>query len=252
MKKLPLTVIILTDRSDERFAKAVASSQFAHEVLIISNRIDQDLQQLHPSYSFKVEEWPEVITDFSHVRNAALKLASQDWVLFLDSDEEVADHSVSEIEKFITEGAVDGVAVRRSDIFHGKQLEYGEAGSQLLLRLGKKNSLKFTGAVHEVATVSGQTVPSLIEIYHHSHPSIHEFIAKIAVYSKQVAENRQQISFLQLLLELLLFPPGKFVYALFIQGGIIDGWHGVVYAVCMSLHSLLVRVYLYEKLFIKK
>lgn len=260
MTKLPLTIIILTHRSDERFEKALESAQFADDVLVIANNIEEAVQTFHSSYSFQIMALNEPITDFSFVRNEALKHAKHDWVLFLDSDEVVKAESVPEIERLITTQGALGYGVRRSDVFLGKQLEYGEAGNQLLLRLGKKDSMKFSGTVHEVADIAGRVAPSSIQILHYSHPSIAAFISKIAVYAQQVASERsvkmqsskKSPSFFKLLFELFVFPPAKFLYGLLIQGGIADGWRGFVYAACMSLHSLLVRIYLYEKLFISK
>lgn len=254
MNQTPLTIIILTHRSDERLEQAIASAQFANDVLVIANRIEHEVQSLRSKYTFQIMPWDQPITDFSQVRNEAMKHAKHDWVLFLDSDEVISPQSIPEIQRLIAENHALGYGVRRSDVFLGKQLEYGEAGNQLILRLGRKESMKFSGKVHEVADVAGKVAPSSISLLHYSHPSISEFISKVSQYAQQVASERmnQPITFSKLLFELLVYPPAKFLYSLLIQGGIADGWHGVVYAACMSLHSILVRVYLYEKVFITK
>jgi glycosyltransferase involved in cell wall biosynthesis len=249
--KLPLSVIILAHQADERLAAALESVQFAQDVLVVVNTSEDLVSPLRTHYSFQMLPWNTPITDFSHVRNTALKQAQHDWVLFLDSDEVVKVDSVSEIAARLQNPTAAAYGVRRSDIFHGRQLDYGEAGQQLLVRMGHKDKMQFTGTVHEVAQIDGAMEPTSIEILHHSHPSISEFISKVSRYSYQVAQERTT-TFPRLLFEILFFPPGKFLYGLFIQGGIADGWHGIVYAFCMSLHSLLVRVYQYEKLFVSK
>jgi glycosyltransferase involved in cell wall biosynthesis len=249
--KLPLSVIILAHQADERLAAALESAQFAQDVLVVVNTSEDLISPLRTRYSFQMIDWKEPITDFSHVRNTALQQAQHDWVLFLDSDEVVKTDSVSEIAAKLKNPTAAGYGIRRSDIFHGRQLDYGEAGQQLLVRMGQRDTLQFTGSVHEVAQVNGPIEHTSIELLHHSHPSISEFISKVSRYSYQVAQERTS-TFPRLLFELLFFPPGKFLYALCIQGGIADGWHGIVYAFCMSLHSLLVRVYQYEKLFVSK
>ncbi len=253
MTKIPLTIILLTNRVDERFEQALASAQCAADVLVVANHVEDAVQPLHTQYDFQILTWDEPITDFSLVRNTALTHAKYDWVLFLDSDEVIDPASLAELTQLVTTPTAAAYGIRRCDVFLGKELEYGEAGNQLVVRLGKRTALKFSGTVHEVADVAGLVKPSSIKILHYSHPSIHEFISKVALYADQVATERaaKPISFKRLLFELIVYPPAKFIYGLIFQGGLVDGWHGVVYAACMSLHSTLVRIYLYEKVFIK-
>lgn len=253
MPQLPLTIIILTNRTDACFEQALASAQVAQEVIVVDNNSANNWELLKGTYHFITIPYPDSLTDFSYVRNMALDAASNDWVLFLDSDETLSDKSLPELAMIIDENKVDGVVVQRSDVFYGKKLEYGEAGNQPLVRMGKKAGIRFVGKVHEKAEVHGIIHISRIEILHYSHPTISEFISKVSHYAEDVARERaeQPISWGMFLLQLLLFPPAKFFDNLIIKGGSQDGWQGVVYAACMSLHSLLVRIYLYEKQYLE-
>jgi hypothetical protein len=244
MKPLPLTAIILAHKPGKKLENALASVSFANEVIIIDNNSGVDWTSLSKTYPLTVIANNSPITDFSAVRNSAISEASNDWVLFLDSDEEVVAPAVPKIAVLLTSNAKGGV-VTRSDVFHGKKLEYGEAGNQQIIRLGKKGSIQFSGAVHEVASITGELSYTGIEILHHSHDSIKEFIADVSHYAF-IAAQQKSTSFNQNLLEMLTYPIGKLLYGLFIQGGIIDGLPGVTYAYCMSLHSLLVRMFRYE------
>lgn len=248
MKKLPLTIIILTNRSDQRFHATLKSAQVAEEVLVIDNKSGNDWGVLRERYSLIALEKHHPIQDYSQVRNEALAKASHEWVLFLDSDEVLTASSLPALAQIISENNCDGVIVRRSDVFHGRKLEYGEAGNQPIVRLGKKQHMRFTGNVHETAQIEGKINYSTIELLHYSHPNISDFLAKISVYAEQVAQERT-LSWPQFLVELIVFPPAKFFRGYIMQGGSQDGWHGLVYAACMSLHSLIVRIYAYEKSF---
>lgn len=244
MKPLPITVVILAHKSDKKLENALASVSFANQIIVIDNNSGADWNQLAKKYPLTVKTNPGVITNFSEVRNKALSDATNDWVFFIDSDEEVVAPAIPKLAVLLTSNAHGGV-ITRSDVFHGKKLEYGEAGNQQIIRLGKKNAISFNGAVHEVATVTGELSYTGIEVLHYSHDSIKEFIADIAQYA-YIAAQQKSTSVNQNLLEMLTFPLGKLLYGLFIQGGIIDGWPGVTYAYCMSLHSLLVRMFRYE------
>lgn len=246
MKTLPITVIILAHRNDDNLLKAIHSAKFAAEILVIDNFSGANWKQ-STDLPLKVIPKNDPIADFSQARNYALKEASHEWVFFLDSDEEIVQPAVPQLAALIASHTAQGGVVYRSDVFLGKKISYGEAGHQQLLRIGKKESIRFSGKVHEVATVPGELTYTTIQILHHAHPSISEFIQDVSEYAQLVAQTKTT-SFSKNLLELLFFPPLKFGYALIIQAGMMDGWRGVVYAACMSLHSLLVRIYRYESL----
>lgn len=246
MKPLPITVIILVHRNDENLKKAINSASFASEILIVDNNSGVDWSQFKDA-PLKILTEKEPITNFSKIRNQATKEASNEWVFFLDSDEEVVQPVVPKLAAILASHTTTGAVLFRSDMFLGKKLSYGEAGHQQLVRIGKKDSIRFTGNVHEVASINGNLMYSRVELLHHAHPSINEFIDDVSSYAQIVAATKTT-SFAKNLLEMLVFPPTKFLYNLIIQGGISDGWRGVVYASCMSLHSLLVRIYRYELL----
>ncbi len=249
MKRLPLTICILAHMVDQNLIQAVGSAQCADHVLLIENGIGKnaaDWKQMPVDFRFQIISYPHPIVDFSQVRNWALAQAPTEWVLFLDSDEVIHLNSYDRIEKCIVSQTYSGMEIERSDIFYGKRLRHGEAGKQTLVRMGKKGSFYFTGAVHEVGQITGTIAPKKIEVMHYAHPSVAEFITSVSRYSRAVAAERKWSSY-KILFDLCFFPPLKFIYGFILQAGWRDGWRGFVYAACMSLHSLLVRIYGYEK-----
>jgi glycosyltransferase involved in cell wall biosynthesis len=227
---VPLTVIIITHRRDGRFRAALASAQPANEVLVAD-------------YSKKPP-----ITDFAAVRNAWLKKAKHDWVFFLDSDEVIETKSWPHIETLIRSTQLAGVWVRRTDVFYGRKLRFGETGHVWLLRLMRKNQTRFTRPVHEVAVVNGPTKKSHISLLHTSHPSLTEFFQDVVSYSRLEArfQHDAKLPVWLLAAKTLIYPLGKFVINFFVKLGLLGGWRGAAYAVMMSLHSLFVRIYSYE------
>lgn len=223
--QIPLSVIIITHRSDQRFNQAVSSVNFADEIII---------------------KHETVITDFSKLKNSYLKLAKHEWVLFLDSDEVVSPALAAEIKQAITSNHINGFYIRRVDYFFGQPLHYGEVGNVWILRLAKKESVKFVRPVHEFAQVDGLAQRLTKPIYHHAHLSISEFYQKIIYYAGLEAESRFQKGIKFSWLEMVIYPLAKFTWNYFIKWGCLDGIRGFIYAFMMSLHSFIVRVRLYE------
>ena len=245
---VPITVAILTHRHDERFKQAVASAQPAKEVLIIDFDSKNNWQALKKQWHFKKMARRGTIKNFSAERNAALKKAKYDWVLFLDSDETIEKQSWPLSESLIREPELEGVFVRRRDVFYGRTLRFGETGNVWLLRLMKKTAAKFVRPVHEVAEISGNTRQARIFLKHFAHSTIKEFIDDLTQYARIEAEYQQdgRLPTWLLAIKTVVYPKAKFLQNYFFRFGFLDGWRGLVYAIMMSFHSLFVRVFSYE------
>lgn len=244
MNLTPLTVIILAHTIDQKLKKALRSVNFADEIIVVDTARSLDWSELKQQYSLTIISLPGSINNFSKVRNEAMRHSKHEWVLFLDSDEELVAGAQPQIAAIIDSPA-NGAVFTRSDVFAGKKLEYGEAGNQKIIRFGKKSKMKFHGKVHEVARINGELAHPKITILHYAHDSVASFIADVNQYA-QLAATVKQTDATQNAIEMLSYPAGKLLYGLFIQAGILDGWQGLTYAYCMALHSLLVRMYRYE------
>lgn len=226
MSTTKLSVIILGQADHPHLKKAINSVKFANQVEVITSSKE--------------------IADFAQARNQALRQAQYDWVLFLDSDEELDQNSIPEIEKLIRQDLVSGATIIRQDIFYHQPLKHGEAGHIKLLRLGRKKSFSWQRPVHEIAQVEGRVEQSQIKLLHYAHTSFDDFISSVSRYARLEAQYRHDQGKKFKLAELLFFPPGKFVVNYVVKLGFLDGWRGLGYAFMMSLHSFAVRVNQYE------
>ncbi len=229
--KIPLSVIIILNKQ--------ANNPTLPKVLDSLSKADQIIL-------FDTGNKP--VSDFSKARNEALKQAIHEYALFIDSDEVLTKKSWLEIEKITLENQADLISILRSDIFYGQELVGGEAANQRLVRMGKKNKIKFIRPVHEVIQVENDynMILSEIKILHHSHLNISSFFEKIAFYSRVEAMLRSEKDQVYLLFSMLFFPPLKFLWNMTVMRGYRDGIRGSVYAVLMSLHSFFVRVHGWE------
>ena len=241
-----LSIIILAHRIDGRLEKSLRSAQFASDVIVIDNQSVGDWSELRKQYQFRVIPYSQRIEDWSVVRNQAIQHALHDWVFFLDSDEEIVPASIPAIQTVVKSAFFTGAIARRSDIFYLKQLRYGEAGNIALLRLGKKNHITFNRPVHEEASIDGPISTLDINILHHSHLSIEEFLQKVMLYAQLEAKHRHAQGAKLFIPTMLFFPIGKFLLNYIGKLGFLDGWQGFIYAFLMSLHSLFVLVYQFE------
>lgn len=241
---MTLSAIVFTHNSQDTLDACLSSLQFADELLVIDDLSTDNTPAIAKRHHAKVISHP--LTDFAAQRNFALKQATCDWVLFVDSDESVPPTLAKQILKAIKSTNINGYYLKRQDIFLNKTLRHGETSQVRLLRLAKKSAGTWQRPVHEFWHIKGQTSTLTHPLLHQRNLSFSQFIDRLNHYTDLdakalLAENKPFSYF-----DLLLKPLGKFIYNYFVLLGFLDGFPGFVMAFSMSLHSLIVRIKLYE------
>lgn len=248
MSRPDLTIIILAHQFNAQLLLAIQSAQWVKEVIVVvgSAALKKKLATKITDDNVKVKVIEHREMDFAALRNQAAQLSTTEWTMFLDSDEIVPQALAAEIEESISDTGCDGFYVQRQDIFQNKILRHGEAGGMALLRLARTGQGTWQGRVHESWQVEGTLGFLPTPLLHFAHPDITQFVNKVALYSRLVAEERVQQGKTWSLIETLLYPSGKFMVNYFLKLGFLDGFAGLIYAMMMSLHSLAVRIFIYE------
>ena len=184
------------------------------------------------------------IIDFSEARQDLLRPTATPWAFFLDSDETITEELRREINQAAKHKEYN-YAVKRTDWFLGRKLNYGESGHNRFVRLVQPKTGSWQGQVHE-KFISSLPVKTLVHpLLHRQNISIRRFIHRLNYYSSLRAVELAGDSLN--LLKLIFFPGFKFIYNYFFRLGFKDGFPGLALAFLMSLHSLMVRVKVYEK-----
>lgn len=245
MKKPSLSVIILTRRFTRNLEKQIELfPQWIEKVLVVEDVIKSKRRQ----FGHLTILPHQLHGDYSSQRNWALNQSASEWTLFLDDDEEPIDNFFPQLWELLNNSSADGYYIQRNQQFMGRQLKYGDGGGQKILRLAKtkigKN--KWQGKVHETWQVPGKIVMSSLKVKHQNVASLKEFLTRLHQYALLDALSRGGLNISQLLVELLTFPPAKFIYNYAFRQGWRDGVPGFVHAWCMSYYSAIIRVYQYE------
>lgn len=185
------------------------------------------------------------ITDFSKVRNHELHGSSTDWVFFLDSDEQLNPGLEQEIAKAIKSTIYSAYYLKRQDMFLGQTLKFGETANVKLIRLARRDFGIWQRPVHESWVGKGRVGELKNPILHHPHKSISNFLAKINKYSTIEAGYRFEKNVHPTLLQVIFYPPAKFLHNYIILQGFRDGVPGLIMAITMSFHSFLTWTKLY-------
>jgi glycosyltransferase involved in cell wall biosynthesis len=256
---MKLSVVILTKNEEENIERCLKSVSFYDEIIVVDdystdNTKNQISKIKNQNYKLNIKIYERKLkNDFAGQRNFGLQKATNDWVLFIDADEELTkklqDEVKSVIRNLIINNQYNSFYIRRRDFFWNQELKHGEI-SQIrqfgLIRLVRKDSGHWLGNVHEVFYTADRTGRLNGILNHYPHPTLKDFINDINYYSTIRAEELFNRGITTNIFQIIFFPSGKFLYNYFLKLGFLDGAAGFTYAFMMSFHSFLVRGKLYQ------
>ena len=235
-----LSVVILTKNEEKNIKRCIKSVSFADEVIVVDDYSGDKTVETAKRMGARVLT-NKLDQDFSFQRNYGLKKAKGKWVLFIDADEEVPNTLKNEIIQVTGNPLNDYYAYRltRKDILWGKKTNYGEWGSNRIIRLAKKNAGQWKRCVHEYWQVEDRVGTLKTFLFHYPHHSLKEFIKEINFFSGLHAEENAKEDKKSNLFKVVLFPLGKFIQNWILKKGYKDGTRGFIMSLMMSFHSFL-------------
>ncbi len=241
-----ISAVVLAKNEERNIEACLASLQWCDEVIVIDDNSTDKTVLLAKNMGTKVFVHP-LNNNFSKQRNFGLENAQGDWIFFVDADERVSEALVKEIESRIkNQESKNGFFIKRLDSMWGKVLQHGETGRVKLLRLAKKNTGKWTGAVHETWRVSGKTEELKNPLMHYPHQTITGFLQEINFYTTLRAQELFEQNASVTWFDIIAYPKAKFIQNYFLKLGFLDGIPGFLSALFMCFHSFLVRGKLWQ------
>ncbi len=238
--KLGVVVITNKEKLTEKFLRQVGFADWLYVVYETKKPI------LEAKFS-KVSFERAGAVNFSEKRNLGLRVSKTDWVLFVDDDEVVSKELAEEIRREVSGTKLSGFFVKRVDVCFYDVMCWGELKNQHLLRLAKRDSGTFDRAVHEKWIVKGSLGNLKNLLYHQKDNFVSEFIGRITTYGKLDADSLIKEGKGYSVFKLLFYPKLKFFWNYICKQGFRDGYAGLFLAYFMSVQSMSVRVFQWEK-----
>lgn len=249
MEKVSISAVILCKNESTILERCLQSLSFCEEIILIDDFSEDNSLEIARKYNAHLYQ-KKLEEHFASQRNFGLEKAHNEWVLFIDADEEVTTELAQEIKSLLsTRIQYDGFYIKRRDYFWGKEIFFGEvekARRTGFIRLVKKGKGTWKGKVHEEFIPKGNVGQLVHFINHFPHQSVTDFLKDVNVYSslraKELAEQGKKTN----VFEIIFYPLGKFILTYFLKKGYADGVAGFIYSFFMSFHSFLVRAKLYQ------
>ena len=217
-----LTVIMPTLNEADYVASALRSVQFADEIIVIDSFSTDGTPEIVKPYAtlFLQREFD----NFSAQKNAALKHATGDCVLFLDADERITYPLQQEIKEAITYGVHAGYKLNFPHFFMNRFLYHHSSN---VLRLVRREGTHFSGLVHEKLHLQGSVGKLKNPVLHFTYKGLDHYIQKRDKYAWFQAEQLQKKGKKATYLQLFLKPSFRFFSSYILKGGFKDGIPGL-------------------------
>ncbi len=186
--------------------------------------------------------------NFGAQKQAALALATGDWVLSIDADERITPELAAEIGAVTrAPGAADGYWIRRRLIYLGQTLRFGGTGYDWVLRLARRNTATFSAkAIHESMLARGRTARLGAPFDHVKYESLTEHMATIDRYTQIIAAEKRAAGARFHMWHLLRIPAELWKRLVF-KMGFLDGRVGVIHAGMAAFYGFLKHAKLYRR-----
>ena len=177
------TVILAHDELD-LIEGCIASVAWADEILVIDDGTTDRLRLLAEEAGARVVVRPW--QGFPQQRNAGLRLATCDWLLFVDADERVPPALAHEVRRTVAEpGAAVGYWVPRRNVIAGVWVRHAGWWPDCQLRLIRRDHAHYdeSRVVHELPILDGPDGTLAEPFLHLNYDSLAEFRAKQRRYA---------------------------------------------------------------------
>lgn len=238
---------MITFNNSRTVEKALMSvAAWADEIIVVDSFSTDDTFDIVKKYATYSEQraWP----GFRDQYNYCISKAGNDWVVFLDADEEISEELSREIKQRIVQdnNRYDGYIIHRRNYYLGRWIMHGGWVPDREIRLFRKSRGSFEGALHAHVRVHGEIGELKNYYYHYNYRDIADQIDTINRYSTTAAKDMLSEGRRFSWIDLLLRPPIRFIKEYVFKKGVLDGLPGLVIAISTMYYVFVKYAKLWE------
>lgn len=244
--KKELSVVLATFNEEKNLPGLLDSIRdLADEIIIVDGSSSDKTVEIAKRHGARVKITTNK-PNFHINKQAAIDMASGDWILQLDADERVTPELAEEIKSEIQnpKSEINGYWMARRNWFLGSFLMKGGQYPDYTLRLYRRGKGHLPQAdVHEQAEVVGRVEYLKNDLLHYPYRNFASYLLKWNRYNEllamQIKKNMDGKNFLMRLVfafgYLVIKPAHWFLTTYFRHKGFVDGWSGFVFSLFSAL-----------------
>jgi glycosyltransferase involved in cell wall biosynthesis len=253
-----------------------ASLGWVDEIVVVDDMSVDGTADVAKRYGAKILSHP--FKDFSSQFNLGLGLATSDWILSLDADEEIPSESAVSFMNVIQNAGADigGFRILRKHIVLGKWLRHAQQYGKKVgffdiskrrkgfkpgeymggaVKLFRKTGSVFQNTVHQEIAVPGNIVQLQADVNHYTAETVRMLFDKLnfsttlfaqEIYSQNPIPPKNYW-------KLVLFHPiENFFYSYIRKKGFLDGIPGLIRCIADAIYEFFKYVKLYDYYYLGK
>ena len=228
IEKIPVSVYVLTTNNRRTIGQCLRSLSWAEELVVVDSFSQDGTYEICKQYTDKLfqRKWTGHRDQYQY----AADLTTQDWIMFVDADEEIPPELAEEIQMVVNENKddVDGFIVYRQTYYLGRWIRYGGWYPDYEIRLYRRDKGRWQGGLHAKVVMGGKVGILTNPYLHYTYRDISDQIQKMDRYSGIAAEDMCEEGEKFSLLKLLFHPLFRFVKEFLFRSGFRDGVPGLV------------------------
>ena len=242
----PVSVVIITQNEADNIRNALESVQWADDIIIVDSGSTDDTIQIAKQFTDRIvsHKW----AGYGAQKNYGASLATHDWILSLDADEQLSAALTEEIHSLLeNEPTARGYRMPRVTHYLGQWIRTTDWYPDYQLRLYDRRVAQWSDhLVHESVSVNGPIEYLRFELEHFAYRNVSQHLATIDRYTtlaaQQMLKNGRQAN----TLDLVLHPLGAFLRNYIARGGFRSGSVGIIVSLLNSYYVFLKFVKLWE------
>jgi glycosyltransferase involved in cell wall biosynthesis len=240
----PLSVVVIAKNEAERLDACLRSVSWADEIVVADSGSSDATREIARRYTNNVVDIPW--RGFGPQKQAAVDLATNDWILNIDCDERVTPDLAQEIRGILaSDHAVWAYSVPRRTFLGAKEIKHCGWYPDRTIRLFDRRRARFSDSlVHERVIADGPAADCQGHLLHYSFSGIGPLLAKLNHYSDLSARQMFEKGRRCTLFDLTVRPLFAFLKTYLLRLGLLDGIEGFE----ISLTTALLTFVKYMKL----
>ena len=243
---MKLSAVIITHNEERNIERCLKSVSFCDEIIVVDSESTDRTRELAHALATKVITHPW--KGYTQQKNYAVSLASGQWILSVDADEEVSAKLREEIQQLLHAGtAFAAFSIPRKTMQFGRWIRYGGWYPNRLIRFFKKDAGAWVGEdVHEFWKPQGQIGLLQGHLLHYSFENLSDQVDRNNRYSSLGAAHLQKMGKHFSFFRLALKSFSKFIETYLLKRGFLDGYPGFIISVSAAYSVFLKWAKLWE------
>lgn len=249
--KIPVSVYIITLNEAGRIATLLNQLRIFAEVIVVDcGSTDQtaEIARGFPNVRFSHRNW----SSFSEQKAHALSLCQSEWVLNIDSDEELTEEFIDEIKFTIASNDCDALESRRLVYRWGRRSPYFTKDNWLVRFFRKHKGHYAPRRVHERISIKGTVRRCNAAIIHNQDMTLDDLVVKLNLYSQLKAKDKYDNGKRASFLILFFIFPLSFIQHYFLKGFCLGGIEGLTGSVNIAFYDFMKYAKLWEMQHLKE